>query len=419
MAGMKRPPQKLLNALQEAETLKDANKISKAAQSARSAYAMAVEYLPASHPERRRAARILGLLLLNLNQKGEAEKLLRESGDLTSDGEIDAQVSARNNAVGLQMQQGATRETLQAALDNLAFARTHLAPDAVGTTMAMAHLGHILEQLGDLKAAEKVFAEVLELRRSAPPNSELLVAALLDLARIYLRNERHTKCEPLYKEALQMQEEQGNQDLGLAVTLNQYGAVCNRMGRHAEALEHLQRGLDLRRSILGADHPQVATGLHGLVALYTKLEQYEKADEALQQCWLISDRGRPRSPQNPAISGRARNELDRPGARARRRGPDPDAQGQKIGRGLPSRRPKSRPITTFRRIVGAALPENGRLLKAVTTNSLTVRLARTAVGHRDPSAPPRWKEPDLAGHDHNADRCDSCFWQESNSRRLC
>lgn len=42
---MRRPPDKLLKSLDEAESLKRANKISKAAQAGRAAYALAVEYL--------------------------------------------------------------------------------------------------------------------------------------------------------------------------------------------------------------------------------------------------------------------------------------------------------------------------------------------------------------------------------------
>ena len=124
---MRRPPDKLLKALDEAETLSRANKISRAAQAGRTAYALALEYLPPGHPERMRAARVLGLLLMNLNQKAEAERLLRESGDLKADGEIEAQVSARNTEASLRIQQGVTDEVVDFAGETLYFARQHLA----------------------------------------------------------------------------------------------------------------------------------------------------------------------------------------------------------------------------------------------------------------------------------------------------
>ena len=197
---MRRPPDKLLKALEEAETLQRANKISKAAQAGRTAYALALEYLPPGHPERMRAARVLGLLLINLNQKAEAERLLRESGDLQADGEIEAQIAARNTEATLKIQQGVTEEVVDFAGETLYFARQHLPLDHPGATMALANMGMICEQTNDLKMAEEIFAEVLSKRRLRPADNELLGAALLDLARIYLRTDRVPRCEPLYRE---------------------------------------------------------------------------------------------------------------------------------------------------------------------------------------------------------------------------
>ena len=287
---MKRAPEKLLKALNEAEALHNANKISKAAQAGRQAYALAVEYLPVGHPERRRAARVLGLLLMNLNQKAEAERLLVESGDLQADGEIEAQVAARNTQATVRLQQGVTQETMTMVVENLQFAEEHLAADSKGVTMAMANLGMACEQNSDLKACEKIFSEVLRLRRAAGEREELLVAAILDLARIYLRTDQIRKCEPLYREALRLQEASGDEGLGLAVTLNQYGAVCQKLGRPQEAIQHLERSLALRRSILGADHAQVAISLRGLARVYLELEDGAKADEAMDMAWRINDR---------------------------------------------------------------------------------------------------------------------------------
>lgn len=287
---MRRPPDKLLKALEEAETLQRANKISKAAQAGRTAYALALEYLPPGHPERMRAARVLGLLLINLNQKAEAERLLRESGDLQADGEIEAQIAARNTEATLKIQQGVTEEVVDFAGETLYFARQHLPLDHPGATMALANMGMICEQTNDLKMAEEIFAEVLSKRRLRPADTELLGAALLDLARIYLRTDRVPRCEPLYREALQIARASGQKDLGLAVILNQYGAVRLRMGYPEDARALLEESLELRRSILGADHPQVATALHGLADVYSKLEEYEKVEEVLTLAGRLTER---------------------------------------------------------------------------------------------------------------------------------
>lgn len=287
--GMKRAPEKLLKALQEAESLQAANKISKAAQAGRQAYALAAEYLPGGHPERRRAARVLGLLLMNLNQKGEAERLLLESGDLVVDGDLESQMAARNTHAGLRLQQGVSDEVVVMVLENLKFAREHLPPESVGVILALANAGKLAEAGGDMKAAERFFSEALSLTRPGQ-DQQLLVGTLLDLARIHLRGERISKCEPLYREALQIQEASGDQDIALAINLNQYGAVCHKLGRTEEATRHLERSLELRRSILGADHAQVATAMHGLARVYLDSSQDQKAEEILEQAWRITDR---------------------------------------------------------------------------------------------------------------------------------
>lgn len=278
------PHQELLKTLQQAEALKEANKLSKAAQLARAAYGLAVEHLAVEHPDRKAAARLLGLLLLNLNQKAEAERLLGESGDLGSS------VTSRTTQASLLMQQGQLPEALELSSDTLEQASRQFGPKSREAIMAAAVTAQIYEQMGDLEQAHMLFNHILNLRRQNDYGPELLVHALLDLARVYLRCNQLSRCEPLYSEALRLQETLGEADLALAVTLNQYGAVCQRLGRSQEAIEHLERSLQLRRSILGADHAQVATALHGLVAVYMDQEDYQKADEALEMAWRISDR---------------------------------------------------------------------------------------------------------------------------------
>jgi len=280
---MQPAPPELLQALLEAVKLKGENKHSRAAQFARTAYALACEHLPVEHSDRKASARLLGLLLLNLNQKAEGERLLRESGDVGS-----GRVSARTTEASLLMQQGRFQEAIDLATETLELASEEFGVKSREAVLAAAVTGQIYEQMGDLEQAHLLFNHIVNLRRQGGHEPELLVHSLLDLARLYLRCDQIDRCEPLYREALELQG--GAEDLGMAVTLNQYGAVCRRLGRIPEAIEHLERSLQMRRSILGADHPQVATALHGLVAVYMELEEYQKADEALTQAWRISDR---------------------------------------------------------------------------------------------------------------------------------
>lgn len=287
---MMRPPRRLVENLEEAQRLRALGKLNKASVPARRAYALAEEHLPPGHPSRQEAARTLGTLLLNLNQKEEARRLLLESGDLPADEAAGPDLDRRNNEVFVRMQSGLSPELGRFAEEVLRDARAQLPPEADAVTVAMANLGQIREHLGDLHAAEKLFTEVLDLRRRKGSPPELIVPALLDLARLRLRTGRHTKADPLYREALELQEASGKEGFELAITLNQLANVCMHLGRNDEALTHLERSVRLRQEALGNDHPQIATGLHGLAALHMKLERHEEADAALEAAWRILDR---------------------------------------------------------------------------------------------------------------------------------
>jgi len=288
---MKLAPEKLLKALQEAERLQAANKLNKALQAARQAYRLALDYLPAGHPERRRAARVLGMVLTSLNQQPEAERLLRESGDLPADAARASQLDARNSEFLLRLhREGASVELLSLAASNVDFAAQHLELDSDEATTAQAHLGRLLEQMGEFGLAERAYSEVLNLRRTRGVEGHLMVWALLDLARIFLRMERLAKSGQMLKVALRLQQAQGEQTLTLAVTHHQCGKVCLQRGNPEEALEHLQQSLAVRRSLLGANHPEVAVAVYELASAYLELEDYPQVNETMEMAWSLSQR---------------------------------------------------------------------------------------------------------------------------------
>ena len=56
----------------------------------------------------------------------------------------------------------------------------------------------------------------------------------------------------------------------VATDLNSLGNLCSKLGRFAEAEEHLQRSLAIRERALGPDHDSVATTLSNLGNVYWK-----------------------------------------------------------------------------------------------------------------------------------------------------
>jgi len=285
---MKRAPDKLLKALVQVETLAAAKKTSKAIQAARQAYVLACEYLPLLHPERRRAGRLLGGLLLELGHSEEARVFLLEAGELQADGAAEAEMQARNAEVALRLQYGVSEELLFMAGENAEFAKRTLPTDSEGGIEALRLLGRITEEFEDFKTAEKLFAAVLQMRRDQGAADVQLVPALLDLGRLYHKIERLPKSHALYTEALKKMEEQPGEKL--AGVLSQYAEVCLDMGHGEEALEHARASVEMFERFLGPDAPEVARALDILAAVHGAAEDTQAEGQARRRAWEIADR---------------------------------------------------------------------------------------------------------------------------------
>lgn len=284
---MKRAPEKLLKALLEAERLQAANKRNKALQAARQAYRLALDYLPVGHPERRRAARVLGLVLKALNQHSEADRLLRECGDLQPEENLVREVTRRNQELSERLQQGVTPQLAQLAAENLELAILELEPDSDGTLGALTNLGRLSKQMGHLREAEKVFSEVVNLRRRAGQQGQPLLDALMDLAQIYEASGRDSKGLALREEAVDIRA-RGEQDFQLAMMFHQMAMICLASKRPQQALHRFQQSLQLRRSLFGEKHPETAVAVRQLALAYVDLQDHARAQEALQEAWTLS-----------------------------------------------------------------------------------------------------------------------------------
>ena len=202
---MKKPPARLTRALDDARALLKANKISKAAQAARQAYDLAVDYLPAGHPSRLETAELLGSLLLTLGKREEAEPLLREAGQLGPDTKDEDLVAARNNEMALLLGNGVTRDTARKVEEAFDFARQRLPVENPHCLVAMGNLGKLRLEQEHFREAERLFQDVLEGTRRNDAATPLLVDAIEHLATLRLKTGQSEQAEPLWREALELQ----------------------------------------------------------------------------------------------------------------------------------------------------------------------------------------------------------------------
>ena len=254
VSPMKKPPAKLTRALDDARALKKANKISKAAQAARQAHDLAVDYLPAGHPSRLETAELLGSLLLILGNREEAEPLLREAGQLEPDAKDEELVAARNNEMALLLGSGVTRDTARKVEEAFEFARQRLPLEHPHCLVAMGNLGKLRLEQEHFREAERLFQDVLASTRRNDAATPLLVDAIQHLAILRLKTGQSEQAEPLWCEAVKLQEGLEPDASVLHGLLNGLATSVGNQGRYEEALELLQRCLALARECVGETH---------------------------------------------------------------------------------------------------------------------------------------------------------------------
>jgi tetratricopeptide (TPR) repeat protein len=86
------------------------------------------------------------------------------------------------------------------------------------------------------------------------------------------------EAEPLYLQALELRKKLlGNEHPDVAISLNNLALLYNTQGRYEEAELLYLQALELRKKVMSEDHPDVATSYFNLGGLYHQQGQYQKA----------------------------------------------------------------------------------------------------------------------------------------------
>lgn len=187
-----------------------------------------------SHPE---------LLAEALVLTGEMHRWLGDHGPAAEDlvESIWASEASRQDRVAAQ---AANQLVWLLGVDQRLFARAHY-----WVRLGRAKLGRALGDVRDLRAD------------------------LLDGEGVLLRIEgRYAESLDRHRQALALREEVhtgSGSELEMAATLDFLAATVGSMGRHGEAREHLERALEIRRRVLGPDHPLLA-GTHNNLGVELK-----------------------------------------------------------------------------------------------------------------------------------------------------
>jgi serine/threonine-protein kinase len=141
----------------------------------------------------------------------------------------------------------------------------------------------LLEE-GDLKGAENLFREALELNRKLLGEEHPEVAASLAMLAYVLKNQgEYDKAEQLLRQELALLRQRGGEGYAQLITLNNLANVLREKGNYAEAGTLHRQALIMRRKLLGDEHPSVGANLHDLAVLSYLEGEYVEAEKIERQ----------------------------------------------------------------------------------------------------------------------------------------
>ncbi|AFZ27510.1 Tfp pilus assembly protein PilF [Cylindrospermum stagnale PCC 7417] len=111
-----------------------------------------------------------------------------------------------------------------------------------------------------------------------------LATSLNGLATLYYTQGRYSKAEPLYQQSLEIRKRLlGLNHPAVASSLNNLAALYKSQGHYSNAELLYQQSLEIKKFQLGLDHPDVATSLNNLATLYYSQGRYSEAEALIQQ----------------------------------------------------------------------------------------------------------------------------------------
>jgi tetratricopeptide (TPR) repeat protein len=127
-------------------------------------------------------------------------------------------------------------------------------------------------------------------------------ARLLTTAGYYLDGRaRYGEAEPLYQRARAIYEKAlGPEHPELATSLNNLAALYHAQGKYGEAEPLYQRARAIWEKALGPEHPNVATSLNNLALLYHARGKYEEAEPLFQRARAVREKAL--GPEHPDVA---------------------------------------------------------------------------------------------------------------------
>jgi tetratricopeptide (TPR) repeat protein len=201
-------------------------------------------------------------------------------------GETYYQRLKRGIAVNRSQEEARAIAAFQAAI-----ARRKTLADPLPLATSFNDLATIYQNQGRYSEAEPLFQQALAIQeQQLDPDHPDTAASLNNLALLYQLIGRYGEAEPLYARSLAIREQQlGPNHPNTAQSLNNLAGLYYSMGCYSEAELLYARSLAIREQQLGPDHPDTATSLNNLAVLYYQTDRAVQALPLIQRAVQIYD----------------------------------------------------------------------------------------------------------------------------------
>lgn len=138
--------------------------------------------------------------------------------------------------------------------------------------------------------AIKYWRKAIELQNESGLQIDL-ATSLNNLAGLYRATGRYSEAEPLYQQALELRKRLlGDNHPAFATSLNNLAGLYKSTGQYSKAELLYQQALELRKHLLADNHPDVAASLNNLALLYDEQGRYDEAEPLYLQSLELGKR---------------------------------------------------------------------------------------------------------------------------------
>lgn len=165
--------------------------------------------------------------------------------------------------------------------ESLAMRLDLLGPEHPDVAGSLNNLGSLLRRTGNYQEAETLLANAIDIRRSRLGDEHpALARSMSHLARVYMDLGEPEDAEPLLWEALNIRNKAySHEHPEIAESLSLLGICMVKLGEYEDAEKKLQEAYSRLKNIQNSHERHWHETLHGLVNLYEKWDQPEKANQ--------------------------------------------------------------------------------------------------------------------------------------------